>query len=155
LVDVYVLVLWSVLAASSAAPVQTAAHLPEWVLNVAKSTYEPGPAPRSQTTTLFMAGQSIKVISKTVDAKGKLSIVEYRVAPDGQEVAVTGAPAYDRVSMKSIDANTTQATRKKGGKVVQTATRVTSADGTTAIFTTVGTDERGRRIHDVAVFERR
>ena len=155
MVDVYVLVLWTVLAASSAAPAQASTRSPEWVLNVAKSTYVPGPPPRSQTTTLFTARQSIKVISQTIDGKGKLSVVEYREAAHGQDVPVTGSRAFDSVSIKSIDANTTKATRKKDGRVVQTATRVSSADGTTFTLTTVGTDERGRRIHDVAVFEKR
>jgi hypothetical protein len=148
------LVIWLLLAASGPAPGQAVAALPEWKLNLAKSTFDPGPPPMSTTTTLFMAGSYLRVVSKTVDAKGHVSVVDYQVAPDGEEVPVKGARAYDTVSMKSIDTNTTEATRRKKGKVVQVSTRVMSADGRTATITTVGTDEHGRKLHDVAVFER-
>jgi hypothetical protein len=148
------LVVWLLLAASGPAAGQAPPALPEWKLNVAKSTFDPGPPPRSTTATLFAAGRYIRVVAKTVDAKGRVSVVEYRVAPDGEEVPVKGARAYDSLSMKSVDTNTTEATRKKNGKVVQVSTRVMSADGRTATFTTVGTDEHGRKIHDVTVFER-
>jgi len=76
------------------------------------------------------------------------------VAADGQEVPVKGSPVYDTLSVERIDATISRATRKKDGKVVQISTRVLSAGGSTMTFTTTGTDERGRRIHDVAVFER-
>jgi hypothetical protein len=148
------LVVWLLLAASGPAPGQVPPALPEWKLNLAKSTFDPGPPPRSTTTTLFTAGRYIKVVSKIVDAKGHASVVEYRVASDGEEVPVKGALAYDSLSMKSIDTNTTEATRRKNGRVVQVSTRVMSADGRTATFTTVGTDEHGRKIHDVTVFEK-
>jgi hypothetical protein len=148
------LVIGLLLAASGAMPEQTARPTSEWKLNVAKSTFEPGPPPRSITTTLFPSGRYIKIVSTIVDAHGQVSMVEYRVASDGEEVPVKGTRAYDSVSMKSIDANTTEATRRKNGKIVQVSTRVRSADGNTATFTIVGTDERGRKIHDVTVFER-
>ena len=150
----FIVVVWLLLAASGPAAGQAPPALPKWKLNLAKSTFDPGPPPRSTSTTLFTAGRHIKVVSKIVDARGRVSVVEYRVAPDGEEVPVKGARAYDSLSMKSIDAYTTEATRRKNGKVVQVSTRVMSADGRTATFTTVGTDERGRKIHDVTVFER-
>jgi hypothetical protein len=110
--------------------------------------------PRSTTTTLFTAGRYLKVVSKTVDARGHLSLVEYRVAPDGEEVPVRGARAYDRLSMKSnrYQHHRGDAPEARQGRAV--STRVMSADGRTATITTVGADERGQKIHDVAVFER-
>jgi hypothetical protein len=155
LVDVHALIVWALLTVSAAAPAQTAERLPEWTLNLAKSTFDPGPPPRSAITTLFTAGRYVKVISKTVDANGKLNIVEYRVAPDGLDVPVTGSPVYDSLSVRPIDADTSRATRKKHGKVVQITIRVMSADRSTMTFTTTGTDEHGKPIHDVQVFEKK
>jgi hypothetical protein len=154
LVVVHALIVWALLTASASGPAQTAQPLPEWRLNLARSTFEPGPPPRSEVTTLFANGRFIKVVSKIVDAKGKLHIVEYRVAADGKEVPVNGSPVYDTLSVQWIDANTSRATRKKNGKVVQISTRVLSAGGFTMTFTTTGTDEYGRPVHDVTVFDR-
>jgi hypothetical protein len=151
---VHALIVWALLLASGAAPAQTALRLPEWRLNLAKSTFDPGPPPRSATTTLFTAGRYIRVVSKTVDAKGKLNIVEYRVAADGLDVPVTGSPVYDSLSVQRIDVDTSRATRKKAGKVVQIVTRVNSGNGSMMTFTTIGKDEHGRPVHDVAVYEK-
>jgi hypothetical protein len=143
--------------AAGALPAQSARsaeRLPEWRLNLARSTFDPAPPPRSAVTTLFTAGRFIKVVTKTVDADGTLHTVEYRVAADGKDVPVTGSPVYDTLSVERIDANTSRATRKKDGKVVQISTRVLSNGGSTMTFTTTGTDERGRPIHDVTVFQR-
>jgi hypothetical protein len=150
-----VFIIWALLAASAGAPSQTAERLPEWRLNLAQSKFDPGPPPQSEITTLFSSGRYIKVVSKTVDAGGTLHIVEYRVAADGEEVPVTGSLVYDMISVQWIDPNTSRATRKKRGKVVQISTRVLSADRSTMTFTTTGTDEHGRAIHDVAVFEKK
>jgi hypothetical protein len=151
---VHALIVWALLTASSGAPAQTPLRLPEWRLILAKSTFEPGPPPRSATTTLFTAGRYVRVVSKTVDANGQLNIVEYRVAPDGLDVPVKGSPVYDSLSVQRIDADTSRATRKKGGKIVQIVTRVNSGNGSTMTFTTIGKDEHGRPVHDVAVYEK-
>src|SRR5262249_35477092 len=42
-----------------------------WVLNVAKSKYSPGPAPKSETRTYVVAGSDIKASSKGTDGEGK------------------------------------------------------------------------------------
>ena len=44
--------------------------------------------------------------------------------------------------------------RRKAGKVVQTARRVVSADGKTMTITTTGVNETGDRINNVGVFDK-
>ena len=51
--------------------------------------------------------------------------------------------AYDSLSLKRIDANTSELVRKKAGKVVQTARRVISADRKAMTVTTTGIDDEG------------
>lgn len=92
-----------------------------WELNVAKSTYHPGPAPKSQTRTYEAAGQAVKYTGKGVDAEGKDTLAEYTAGYDGKDVPMTGSPDADMISLKKIDARTAQATLKKGGKVVITS----------------------------------
>ena len=125
-----------------------------WKLNVAKSKYVPGPAPKSNVITIAAAGSGYHVTAKGEDASGKPTSIDYTATFDGKESPVKGAPAYDTTSLKRIDANTTEQTRKKEGKTVQTATRKISADGKTMTVTTRGKDEAGRTLNTVAVYDK-
>jgi len=139
---------------AAAVSAQTDPAIGTWKLNPAKSKYDPGPVPKSNTVVITAAGNGIKVSAKGVDGEGKPTSTDYTVAYDRKDVPVTGPPAYDSVSASRIDPNTTQLTRKKNGKVVQTATRAVSSDGKTMTVTTTGTDEKGRKINTVAVLEK-
>jgi hypothetical protein len=125
-----------------------------WKLNPAKSKFDPGPAPRSQTVVIAASGSGYKVNSTGVDGEGKPTSVSYAAEADGKDMPVTGSPSYDQTALKRIDKNTSEQTRKKGGKVVQTARRAISADGKTMTITVTGTDEKGRKVNNVSVFEK-
>jgi hypothetical protein len=126
-----------------------------WVLNVAKSKFNPGPAPKSETRTYVMAGNEIKATSKGVDGDGKATSSTWTVVYDGKERAVTGDPDADMLTLKRVDANTTEYTEKKGGKVVLTGTRTVSKDGKTLTITTKGTNAKGQKVDDVTVYDRK
>lgn len=127
-----------------------------WTLNPAKSKYDPGPAPKSNTLTFAVAGDGIKVTAKGQDAAGNPTSTEYTAKYDGKDYPLTlvGSPDYDHVSLKRIDAFRADGTRKKAGKVVQTYTRVVSADGKTLTLTVDGTDSKGRKVHNVIVYDK-
>ena len=126
-----------------------------WELNVAKSKYSPGPAPKSESRTYVMAGQDIKATSKGVDGTGKPTAGVWTVNYDGRERPQSGNPDADSLSLKRIDAFTTEFTQKRSGKVVITGTRTISKDGKVMTITTKGTNAQGQAINDVAVFEKR
>ena len=65
-----------------------------------------------------------------------------------------GAVIADTVSLKRISPTTVERTDKKGGKVVQTLTRVISADGKTLTITTKGTNAQGQPVNNVAIYEK-
>jgi hypothetical protein len=138
------------LAAQGADPV-----IGTWVLNVAKSKFSPGPAPKSESRTYVMAGQEIKATSKGVDGDGKPATGEWTVVYDGKDRPTTGDPDADMLSLKRIDAFTTEFTQKKAGKVVSSGTRAISRDGKVMTITTKGTNAKGQTVNDVAVFEKR
>lgn len=125
-----------------------------WVLNVAKSKYAPGPAPKSETRTYVVAGPDIKATSKGIDRDGKPTTAEWTVNYDGKDRPQTGNPDADTLSLKRIDAYTTEFTQKKGGKAVITGTRTISKDGKTMTITTKGTNAKGQTIDDVEVFDK-
>ena len=125
-----------------------------WKLNSSKSRYNPGLPPKSQTVTITAATNGITVTSRGTDAEGKPIATDYTVAYDGKDAPVKGSRSYDMTSLKRIDPSTTELTRKKGGRVVQTVRRVISADGKTMTVTTTGENELGVKINNVGVFER-
>ena len=137
-----------------AAQAQTDPFAGTWVLNVAKSKYSPGPAPKSQTVVYAISGQSVKVMAKGIGADGKPISTQYTANLDGKDYPVTGNPDWDMTSLKRIDPRTMEFTRKKNGKVVQTGTNVVSSDGKSRTTTTTGVDAQGQKVNNVAVYEK-
>ena len=125
-----------------------------WKLNVAKSTYSPGPAPKSLTAKIEAAGEGEKLTADGVRGDDTPIKVEYTAQYDGKDFPISGSPMADTVSLKRLDANTTERTDKKGGKVTQTLTRKLSSDGKTMTVTYKGTDAKGQPINNVGVFEK-
>lgn len=125
-----------------------------WKLNVAKSTYNPGPAPTSMTIVYTPAGDSMTIAVEVVPATGAAQKWQMTGAYDGKEHSVIGNPEVDTISLKSIDDTTGESTFKKGGKVTAVNTRVLSADGQTLTITTKGTTADGKPRSDVAVYEK-
>ena len=126
-----------------------------WTLNVAKSTFSPGPAPKSGTTRIEAAGAGTKVTVDQEQADGTKRHWEVTANYDGKDNPVTGnSPNADTVARTRIDANTVQTVSKKGGKVTTTALSTVSADGRTRTVTTKGTNAEGKPVHNVAVYEK-
>jgi hypothetical protein len=125
-----------------------------WELNVAKSTFSPGPAPKSLTRTFEVNGADVKYSAKGVDAAGKPTLMEYTAKYDGKDYPVAGSPDFDTISLKQVDPATSVATLKKGGKLVQTTTRVVSKDGKTLTLTVKGKNAKGQAVNNVMVFDK-
>jgi hypothetical protein len=143
-----------IIGSSRAVFAQSDPAIGTWKLNVAKSKYNPGAPPKSQTITITAAGNGITVMSRGTDSAGKPLATDYTVAFDGKDVPVKGSPSYDMTSAKRIDANTTELIRRKAGKVVQTARRVVSADGKTMTITTTVVNESGEKNNNDGVFDK-
>ena len=126
-----------------------------WELNEAKSKYSPCPTPKSESRTYVMAGQDIRATSNGVDSAGKATAGAWTVNYDGKDRPMTGNPDSDTLSLKRIDAFSTEFMQKRAGKVVITGTRTISRDGKVMMITTKGTNAKGQAINDVQVFEKR
>ena len=125
-----------------------------WKLNVAKSKYSPGPAPQSLTGKVEASGEGETATTEGVNADGTPTMTQYTANFDGKDYPLTGSQNADTVSLKRIDARTTERTDKKGDKVVQTLTRVVSQDGKTMTVTVKGTNAQGQAVDNVVVFEK-
>ena len=126
-----------------------------WKLNLAKSKYSPGPPPRSNTVIFEAVGQGLRATAEGIDAEGKPTKAVFGPwFSDGKSYPITGSPAFDAASYKQVNASTSESTRTKAGRVVQTTTLVLSADGKSFTFTATGVDEKGQQINNVSVWEK-
>jgi hypothetical protein len=129
-------------------------NLGTWKLNLAKSAFSPGPAPRSQTLTFSGTGQNLTDNLEGIDAEGKPLKGVYLHNYDGKFYPTTGAPGVDSTAYTRVDPNIVKFTRMNAGKVVQTGLHVVSSDGKTLTVITTGTDANGRELNSVGVYEK-
>jgi hypothetical protein len=137
------------------AAAQADPHAGTWVLNVAKSTYTPGPPPKEQTSVFTVTGQALTAATKGIGADGKPTSTDYTANFDGKDHPVKGNPDWDAVSIKRVDSHTIEFTRKRGGKVVQTATSVVSKDGKTRTITASGVNAQGQKMQTTGVYDKK
>ena len=126
-----------------------------WKLNVEKSKYSPGPAPKSATTTIEAAGAGTKVSVDQMRADGTATQWGFSADYDGKDNPMTGNnPDADMIARTRVDANTIQSISKKDGKVTTTQTSKVSADGKTRTVTTKGMNAAGKTVNNVAVYDK-
>ena len=123
-----------------------------WQLNAAKSSYKPGPAPKSQTVRIEPSGQGERVRSEALNTNGTKVVMEYTAASDGTDYPLRGSPVANTVTLKRIDSHTTERVDSKAGKPVTTYRRVVSKDGKTMTVTIKGTDAKGQPVAETAFY---
>jgi hypothetical protein len=124
-----------------------------WHLNVAKSKYSPGPAPKSVVLTFEQTPKGLKTTSEVTPADGQPIKAEFTGPTDGTDVPITGSPIADTVSLKTNGSKRVRVD-KKGGKVVMTYEGTISPDGKTFTVDQKGTNEKGQAIQNHLIFEK-
>jgi hypothetical protein len=126
-----------------------------WQLNLSKSRYNPGPAPKSLTVYFQGEGQSRKITVVGINGAGNPITIAYMEAmEDGKPHPVTGLAGVDASAVTRVDGYSANVTYFNGGKPVQTGTLVTARDGKSYTFTISGTDGAGRQINNTLVLDR-
>src|SRR5437016_5660071 len=97
-----------------------------WKLNLDKSKFAAGRAPKSMTRTYAAVAGGTSMTVAGVAADGSPISQSATLTYDGKDVAVTGAGGWDTLSAKKVNGTTVKAELKKGGKVVGHSTRVVS-----------------------------
>ena len=126
-----------------------------WKLNVAKSTFTPGPGWRSQTRTYRATpGGGVSVEWIGVGASGEAMHVSFISRLDGKDYPMKGSANYDTLNAVVVDDHTVRSEEKRAGKVVGIAVRKVSADGKVLTITDEGTSRKGQKFSQVLVFDR-
>jgi hypothetical protein len=154
-----VLTATTLLGLATTAPQAAFAQSSEWLIgtwktNLAKSTYSPGPPPRSQTLTFETEGRGHRVTSETINAQGNPVKAVFIRHDDGKSYPVTGNAAFDSEAFRTVNASTAWIIRTKAGKVATTIVAEISADGKSLTDTITGLNANGQPFYIVAVREK-
>ncbi len=148
----------AMLAVSSIARSQAAdPWIGTWKVNLAKSTYSPGPKPTAAATVKIEPsdGGGIKTTIDGTNPEGQPIHTETVGMLDGKDNPVKGAPAQNTTTAyKRIDRRTLEATGKVDGKPTVTTRVAISADGKTMTATQKGKDAQGRTVNNVIVADK-
>jgi hypothetical protein len=154
----FVLVVFVALAAllATSPPARTQSTDPwmgTWKVNLAKSTYDPGPKPTVAGTVKMepMAGGFRTTIDAT-NPQGQPTHTETVGKFDGKDNPVTGAPTPNTTTAyKRINGRTFEALGKVDGKPTVNTRVVISADGNTLTATQTGKNAQGENVNNVIV----
>ena len=105
-----------------------------WQLDVSKSKYNPGPGPKSETRVYRWTGEGILAVTTRTHRDGRVEKIEYGADQDSIN-HVMGTPDYDAVTLKRVNAFTSEAVLSHAGRLFGTARRVIAPDGMTMVIT--------------------
>ena len=125
-----------------------------WKLNEPKSKFTPGTGKNTTVVYKDGVGGKVKITTDGIDAHGKPAHSEWTGKFDGKDYAVTGDPNSDMRSYTKVDDRTLDFTVKKGGKVTANGRVVVAADGRSRTVTVSGTDAKGKKFKNIAVFDK-
>jgi len=127
-----------------------------WVMNAAKSKFEPGPPLKSYIVSITdEGGGKLKDHAEWVNADGSKEETNYTFTADAKEAPVTGYANADTVRMERVKPNENKMTMLKAGKPREFGHYIVSADGKTMHATEWGTDATGAKYKATMVFDRR
>ena len=128
-----------------------------WKLDVAKSKFDPGPAPKNQTRTIVQQGNGVKYSFEGVGADGKPFAFSFVTYYDGTEAAVTGTGTpggADAINLKRVNPHKIEGTLSKGGKEVGKVVAEVSKDGKVATVKGKGKTADGKEYSSESVYEK-
>jgi len=127
-----------------------------WKLNLAKSTFRPGPPPRSVTLTGVASGSGVTVTADTVTASGAATHAVFTFIPDGKFHPITGSQIADANAVLKTDPYTAEYAYTKDGTLVQVGSYRFAMDGRSVTIETKGLSviAAGQRVDNIAVYDK-
>jgi hypothetical protein len=134
---------------------QTNQFVGTWQLNVAKSSYQPGPAPKTGVLNVEYKGNLRHSVLETVDAIGQRGRTEYSAPEDGKDYPLRGSPNADTVSLRRTAPGTIERTDKRRNEVVFVTVIRLSPDAKTMTVTQKGVTPAGEMVSNTMTFEKK
>ena len=128
-----------------------------WKLNLEKSKYAAGTAPKSLTRTVSADGDAVTYKFDGVSADGTSFSFSFTSKYDGKDAEMTGTGTpygADHIAIKQANSHETTSTLKKGDKIVGSTTATVSHDGKMATLTSKGTDANGKPVKSVSIYDK-
>jgi hypothetical protein len=126
-----------------------------WNLNVAKSTYDPGPPPYKRATyTIEPTKDGLKVVYDMVYPRGGVNHLEWVGRIDGNDYPLQGIEEFVTYAYRSVGDGSHEVVMKFDGRVTATSRVSVSADGRTMTTTTTGRGSRGQTVSTTTVYEK-
>jgi hypothetical protein len=132
---------------------QNDAFVGSWKLDVEKSKFDPGPAPKNQTRVWESSG---KVSVESINAAGKHMSYGYTIKTDGSAYPTTGAipNGADTIATKRLTSNAVEANFQRAGKGVETTNFTVSKNGKVLTIDARGSTPNGQAFHNVTVWDK-
>lgn len=147
----------TIIAVAASALILSAADpwIGTWKANPAKSKYNPGPGPKSNTATYSADGDWVVLKTESIDADGKATTATNRYKRDGKAYPFNG-PLIGKgtISVKAIDDHHADAVLKSESGNTVIVTTAISKDGKTRTQTSKGTTADGRKTDNIVVFDK-
>ena len=125
-----------------------------WKVDMSKSKYSPGPAPKSNMKKYEPWKDGFKATQDMVTAKGEKVHVEVIAKVDGKDYPGKGSPDADTYAFKRIDAHSYEVTQKKDGKVTIVAKMVVAADGKSRSIVQTGKNAKGEPVNNTIYWDK-
>jgi hypothetical protein len=143
-----------VLFLSGIALAQTSPLVGTWKINLSKSKYSPGPAPKEQTIKWERVQGGYRFTVDGVSGAGQPTHQATTEKDDGSDATVEGATTPTTRHLRRIDDHNYDDGDKVNGKATITRRLVISPDGRTLRVTMSGTDAQGQAVSNVVVYEK-
>lgn len=127
-----------------------------WKLNIAKSKFSPGPAPKAVTVMLTEKGADMAVSATGTDGADKPISTKYTFPMKGGAITYTdGAPASGAsVTIKRPSPNTLEGSATVNGKETGSSKTVLAADGKSFTRTVKSTTADGKPVSNTEVYDK-
>jgi hypothetical protein len=128
-----------------------------WKLNVAQSTYSPGPGPAAGTVSLFKmvpVGDGFKYTIDSTTPQGRTFHAELTGKFDGKDYPEIGNPGADTNRFRILSDRSYEVIDTKNGVDTMTIVITISPDGKTRRSESKGKNLEGKPVHNVTVWDR-
>ena len=150
-----VIVSIALLSADCRLSAQTDEWFGTWTLNLAKSVYDPGPAPYIRATmAIERLGDKVRFSYDFVYPRGGVQHLEWDGRFDGNDYVVQGADEHMTYAYRQTAEHTYEIVAKVDGRVAAVATATIAPGGRTLTTVTRGTNNRGQTVTNTTVHDK-